>query len=68
MGHTLKNKQKNMCVCIHQIIRVIMMKIRMKMKNRSHRYDINRPKYTNKYTKYLSMTMLTCSKQHLSNI
>ena len=63
MGHTLKNKQKNMCVCIHEIIRVIMMKMRMKMKNRSHRYDINRPKSRHgqkysKYTKYLSIIML----------
>ena len=30
------------------------MKMRLKMKNRSHRYDINRPRprYGHKYTKY----------------
>ena len=45
----------------------------MKMKNRSYRHDINRPrsrhghKY-NKYKKRLSMMMLLCVKQHLSNI
>ena len=28
--HTLKNKQKNMYACIHEIIRVIIMKIKRK--------------------------------------
>ena len=28
----------------HEIIRLIIMKIKMKMKKRSHRYDINRPR------------------------
>ena len=41
--------------------------------NISHRYDINRPrcKHGPKYSKYntcLRMIMLTCTKQHLSNI
>ena len=45
----------------------------MKMKNRSHRYDLNRPRprYRHRYTKYkiyLSMMMVICIKQHLSNI
>ena len=45
----------------------------MQMKNRSHRYDIDRPKswHGHKYSKYkkrLSMVMLMCIKQHLSNI
>ena len=44
IGHILKNKQKNKCVCIHLIIRLNIMKMKMKMKNRSHRYDINRPR------------------------
>ena len=35
VGHILKNKQKNKCVYIHQIIRLIV------MKNRSHIHDIN---------------------------
>ena len=45
----------------------------MEMKNRSYRYDINRPRsrHGHKYTKYekcLSMIMVMCIKQHLSNI
>ena len=36
-----KNKQKNKCVCIHEIIRLIIMKMKMKI-NRSQRYNINR--------------------------
>ena len=46
---------------------------RWKWKKRSHKYDINRPwsRYWHKYSKYkkcLSMIMLICIKQHLSNI
>ena len=42
------------------------------MKNRSHRYDTNRPRprhghTDSKYKKYLSMMMLTSIKQDLSN-
>ena len=48
------------------------MKIKMKTKNRSHRYDISRSIHGHKYSKYkkkcLSMMMLICVKQHLSNI
>ena len=29
-----KNKQKNNCVCIHEIIRLIIMKMRMRIKKR----------------------------------
>ena len=41
-------------------------------KNKSHRYDINRPRssHGHKYSKYkkcLTMIMLICIKQHLSN-
>ena len=45
----------------------------IKMKNKSNRYDINRPrsghghKYS-KYKKFLNMMMLICIMQHLSNI
>ena len=44
----------------------------MKMKNRSHRYNINRtwPQHGYKYTErkmYLSMMMVMCNKQYLSN-
>ena len=43
------------------------------MKNRLHRFDMNRPRprYRHKYTKYkffLSMMMFICIRQHLSNI
>ena len=49
------------------------MKIRLKIKNKSQRYDINRPRprLEPKYTKYkmcLSIMMVICIKQHLSNI
>ena len=44
--------------------------MRLKMKNRSHRYDINRPgpRHGHKYTKYkmcLCIMMVICIKQHL---
>ena len=47
--------------------------MKMKMKNRLHKYDINRyrSKHGHKYGKYkkcLSMMMLICIKQHLNNI
>ena len=47
--------------------------MKIKMKNRSHRYNINRPKpkHRNKYAKYkrcISMMMHICIKQRLSNI
>ena len=41
------------------------------MKNRSHRYDINRPRHRHTYTihkMYLNMMMVICIKVHLSNI
>ena len=49
------------------------MKMKMKMKNISHRYNINRPwsRHGHKYSKYkkcISMVMLMCIKQNLSNI
>ena len=49
------------------------MKIKLKMKSRSQIYDINRPtpRHGHKYTKYimsLSIMMVICVKQHLSNI
>ena len=47
--------------------------MKMKIKNRSHRYDINNPRsrHGHKYSKNkkcFSMMMLICIKQHLSNI
>ena len=66
IGYILKNKLKNKCVCFHEIIKLTVMKIKMKMKNRSHRYGTNRTRssYGHKYSKYkkfLSMMMLTCN-------
>ena len=60
-------------VCIHEIIRLIIMKMKMKLKKKSQRYDINRPssRHGQKYRKYkkcLSMTMVIFVKQHVSNI
>ena len=60
-------------------MRSIVMKMKIKMKNRSLIYDINlgtrknRPRSRHgheysKYKKFLSMMMLICIKQHLSNI
>ena len=61
----LKDKQKNKWLCIHKINRY---EIKMKMKNRSHRYNLNRlrSRHELKYNKYkncLSM-MLICIKHH----
>ena len=69
IGHILKNTQKNKCVCIHEIMRLIIMKTMMIMKNRSHRYDINSPRsrHQRKYSKYIIM-MPIFIKQHLRNI
>ena len=59
--HILKNKQKSKCVCIHEIIQLTIMKMKMRMKNRSNRYDINRPKPRySKYKKCLIMILLKC--------
>ena len=59
IGNFLKINQKNKCVCIHEIIGLIKMK--MKMKNRSHRYTVNRPAVIHKIfetTKYLRLTLV----------
>ena len=47
--------------------------VRLEMKNRSHRYDITRPRprHGHKYNMYkmcLRLMMAICIKQHLSNI
>ena len=54
IANVLRNKQKKKCVCNHEIRRLIIMKIKIEMKNRSHRYDINRPRsrHGHKYSKY----------------
>ena len=73
MVDILKNKPKDMNLCIHKIIRLIIMKMRIKIKNRSHRYEMNIPRSRNKhrYSKYkkcLCMVMPLCMKQHKSNM
>ena len=72
-GHILKSKRKSKCVCIHEIRQLNIMKMTMKMKKRSRRFDINRPRcrHGRKYSKYimfLIMMMVICIKQHLSDI
>ena len=70
--HILKNKQKIKCVCIHEIIGLITIKMKINMKNRSPRYDLNRPRprHGHNYSKCkcLSMSMFLVIKQRLSNI
>ena len=39
--YILKIEQKNICVCIHEMIRLIITKMKMKMKNRSYRFDMD---------------------------
>ena len=38
-AHILKNKEENKCVCINEIIWLIIMKMKMKTKKRLHGYD-----------------------------
>ena len=69
IGHIIKISKRE-SVCIHEIIGLIIMKIEMKMKKR---YDIIGPRSRDgqKYSKYktcLSIMMVICIKQHLSNI
>ena len=68
-----KKCTKNKCVCFNKVIWLLTMKMRLKKKNRSHRYDINRhlPRHGHKYTECkvcLSIMMVLGIKQHLSNI
>ena len=44
IGHILKNKQKSKCVFILETTQIIIMKTKMKKKNRLHKYGQNRPK------------------------
>ena len=69
-GTYSKKCTKNKCVCINEVILSMIMKVRQKIKNRSHRYNINRPRprHGHKYTKYKICNMVVCVKQHLSNI
>ena len=49
-----KKCTKNKYVCLNEVIGLKIMKIRLNLTNRSHRYDINRPrpKHGHKCTKY----------------
>ena len=73
LENILKNKQKNKCVCIHENMRLNIMKMNVKKKNRPHRYNMNKPRSRHghkcsKCKKCLIMMMLICIKQNLSNI
>ena len=62
-----KNFSKNKCVGFDDFIWLLTMKMRLKMKNKSQRYDLNRPRPRrgHKYTKYkmcLSEMMVICTK------
>ena len=62
-----KKCAKNMYVYLNEVIWLMTMKMRLNMKNRSSRYDINRNRcrHGHKYTKYKICLDI---KQHLSNI
>ena len=63
-----KKRVKNRCFCFNEIIWLIVMKMRLTMKNR---YNINktRSRHGQKCTKYKICTMMVLqNKQHLSNI
>ena len=60
-----KKCAKNKCFCFNDIMQIIIMKMRLKIKNGSHRYHLNRtrPTHGHKYTKYkwwLSIMMVIC--------
>ena len=62
--------KKQKCL-FFEIISLTIIKMRVKMKNRSHRYDINRtrPRHGYEYTKYkmcFSMMIVMCNKQKLN--
>ena len=68
-----KKSAKHKCVCFNKMNWLVLTKIKLKLKNRSYTYDINKSRFTHgkkygKYKMYLSMTMIVCAKQHLSNI
>ena len=63
LGHILKNKQKNKFVYIHEITRLIIMKMEMKLENRSHRYVINRP--TSRHGLHDEITRLITMKMEM---
>ena len=72
------NKRSKKCtkskyICLNEVVWLITMKMRLKIKNGSHRFGINRPRprHWHKFTKNemcLSFMIVICTKQHLSNI
>ena len=44
IGLIQKSNQKNKRVCIHESIQISIIKMKIKMKSRLHRYGINRPR------------------------
>ena len=59
----------NKCFSAHEIKRLIIMKMKMKIKTRSNRYDITSPRtyhehIYSKYKKCHSIVMLVCIKQY----
>ena len=52
-GHILQNNQKNKHVCIHEIMQLIIMETKSKMKIDWRKYVINRPRWRqgHKYSK-----------------
>ena len=68
-----KNVQKKKYVCLNEFIWLMAMKIRLKMNKKSHRYDINgsSPNMDINILNVkcvLSIMMIRCTTQHLSNI
>ena len=62
------------CVCFNEIIWLTITKRKMKTKNISHRYNLNKrpwPRHGHKYSKnkkWCSMVMFICIKEPLRNI
>ena len=60
-----KKRSKIKCVCFNEVMWLKTMKMRLNMKNRSHRYDINRPRprhgyrYTYEYKMCVSKILFT---------
>ena len=66
-------QEKSNCVGFNEVIWLIIMEIKMLMKNGLHPYDIKKPwrRHRRKCTKYKKChgkMISICSKQHLSNI
>ena len=60
--HVLQNTQKSKCICIHEIIQLIITTMKMKMKNTSHRCDIwrSRSRHGRKYSKCKIVSLWWC--------